>query len=241
MNNMNFPPLQPKVVLGVGAHPDDLDFWMAGSVARWVAEGAQAYYLILTNGNKGTHDQSLTPEQLRDIRREEQREAAKITGVSDVTFCDFNDGELACDMETKKCIARVIRKVRPDVVLALDPSMIYSANQGFVNHPDHRAAGQATLDAVYPLARDHLAFPELLNDEGLEPHEVHTILMMNFDSPNFYVDITSSLDTKLAAFGAHKSQIDPFATLERMRTIAADEGKRGGFEFAESFVRVDVR
>lgn len=231
--------LQPKVILGVAAHPDDLDFTMAGSIAKWVHEGATAYYLILTNGNKGTHDRSLKPDQLRDIRRNEQRAAAKVLGVKEVSFCDFNDGELACNKDVKKCIVEAIREVKPDVVMTMDPSMLYSARIGFINHPDHRAAGQACLDAVYPLARDHLAFPELAK-KGLEPHETATVLLMNFDDANYYVDITDTLDQKLDASRAHSSQVDPEDTIAMITDQAHDTGQKAGCQYAEGFVRIDV-
>jgi LmbE family N-acetylglucosaminyl deacetylase len=231
--------LHPKVILGVAAHPDDLDFGMAGSIARWVREGATAYYLILTNGNKGTHDRTLSPNQLRDLRRDEQRAAAKILGVAEVFFCDYNDGELECSLEVKECIARRIRQVGPDVVLTMDPTMVYSSKRGFINHPDHRAAGQATLDAVYPLARDHLAFPALFQ-EGLEPHEVSTVLLVNFDEGDFYVDISKDMKAKVKALKAHKTQVGPQA-IKMVKSWAAQAGATAGCQFAEAFVRVDVR
>lgn len=240
MTDKVFPPLQPQVVLGVVAHPDDLEFGMAGSVAKFIAEGAKGYYFILTNANKGTEDRSLTSDQLRDIRRNEQREAGKILGLTDVFFGDYDDGALEVTQAVKRDIARVIRQVKPDVVLTMDPTMVYSADRGIINHTDHRAAGQATLDAVYPLARDHLTFPELLA-EGLEPHKVKTVLMNSFDAANFYVDITAHLDTKLQALGAHASQLgDPAAAFDRVREWASLAGAKVGAQYAEGFTRLDL-
>lgn len=237
-----YEPLQPKVVLGVAAHPDDLDFGVSGTVAKYIAEGAKGYYLILTNGNKGTSDRSLTPEQLRDTRREEQRNAARILGVEEVFFCDYNDGELMPSLDVKRDIVRVIRQVKPDVVLTMDPTMVYATSWGAINHPDHRAAGQATLDAVYPFARDHLAFPELCNDEHLEPHNTAHVLMVNFEESNFYVDISDHLETKLAALRAHASQIpDVDGTMQFVRQRAELAGAKVGGRYAEGFIRLDIR
>jgi len=241
MTEKAFPPLHPKVILGVVAHPDDLEFGMAGTVAKFVAEGAKGYYYILTNANKGSSDRSMTPDRLRDTRRAEQREAGKVLGLADVFFGDYEDGGLEVTLGVKRDIVRVIRQVKPDVVLTMDPTMVYSAELGMINHPDHRAAGQATLDAVYPLARDHMTFPELLQDEGLEPHKVTTVLMNSFDEANFYVDITAHMDTKLQALAAHASQLpDPDGAFERLKEWAAAAGGKVGARYAEGFTRIDL-
>jgi LmbE family N-acetylglucosaminyl deacetylase len=232
----------PKVVLGVVAHPDDLDFGCAGTVAAWSAAGAEVYYLILTNGNKGSADLSADPEALTELRRAEQRAAAKILGVRDVYFCNYDDGLLTVNMDVKRDIARVIRTVLPDTVISMDPSMLYDTRRGFINHPDHRAAGQATLDAVYPLARDHLSFPELYAEEGLEPHNVATVLLINFQNQNCYVDITGTIEKKIQALAAHDSQIpDLSSTGNMMRAVAASTGEECGVQYAEAFIRIDVR
>jgi LmbE family N-acetylglucosaminyl deacetylase len=237
----NFSPLKPKVVLGVAAHPDDLEFGIAGSIASWVKAGAEAYYLILTNGNKGSADRTKTPAELHRTRRAEQEAAAKILGVKKVFFCEYEDGLLQAVPEVKRDIVRVIRTVRPDVVLCMDPSFLYSASRGFINHPDHRAAGQATLDAVYPLARDHLSFPELLQKEKLEPHKVGTVLLTNLEDSNFFVDITGSIDTKLKTLAAHASQIpDMVRTTDFVRQMAERQGNKIGARYAEGFLRIDV-
>lgn len=240
MEKPTFSQLKPSVVLGVAAHPDDLEFGAAGTMAKFIAEGARGYYLILTNANKGTGDRSMEPDRLRDIRREEQRQAGKTLGLTDVFFCDYDDGYLQCSLDVKRDVCRIIRQVKPDVVITWDPSELYSAEGGFINHPDHRAAGQAALDAVYPLARDHMAFPELLA-EGLEPHEAATMLLMNFNTHNFTVDITDYIETKLRALGAHASQVpDPNATFTTVRSWAEGLGGKVGAKYAEGFVRIDV-
>jgi LmbE family N-acetylglucosaminyl deacetylase len=231
----------PKVVLGVAAHPDDLDFGSAGTVAAWVAAGAEVYYLVLTNGNKGSADLTADPKVLCEIRRNEQREAARLLGVKDVFFCDYEDGCLCVDMNVKRDIARVIRKVKPEAVITMDPSMLYDVNRGFINHPDHRAAGQSALDAVYPLARDHLSLPELYNDEGLKPHNVATVYLTSFANQNCFIDITDTFDKKIEALAAHASQIPGVDQVrELMSNFASSTGEKCGVKYAEGFLRIDV-
>lgn len=241
MEDQAFSELRPKIVLGIAAHPDDLDFGAGGTMAKFAAEGAAVHYLILTDGSKGSSDKSITSPELVRIRQAEQRAAVKAIGGQDAQFLDYPDGALEITMELKKDIVKVIRSVKPDVVITMDPGMLYSSARGFINHPDHRAAGQATLDAVFPLARDHLSFPELYAS-GYEPHITPTILLINFESNNFYVDITATFNTKLAALKAHVSQIaDLESTADYMRAMASKTGAPAGYGLAESFVRVDIR
>lgn len=233
--------LTPKVVLGVAAHADDLDYYAGGSMAAFVQQGAKVYYLILTDGSKGSNDHAMTPEHLCDIRRKEQRSAATILGVTDVFFCDYPDGMLENTRDVKKDIVRIIRQVKPDVVVTLDPAVFYVPDQGLINHPDHRIAGQAALDAVYPLARDHMTFPELLR-EGYEPHNTATVLLACFDGEraNFAVDISATIDQKFEALSAHASQ---FTVQEMKQTLRADAAKvaaKYGCTYAEPFIRVDI-
>jgi LmbE family N-acetylglucosaminyl deacetylase len=239
--SQKFPPLAPKVVLGIAAHPDDLDFGAAGSMAQFAQEGAAVYYLILTDGASGSEDREIEPARLRDIRRDEQRSAGKILGLRDVYFCEYPDGTLSCDAGVKRDIIRVIRRLRPDTVVCWDPTLIYSVKRGILNHPDHRAAGQAALDAVFPLARDHMSFPELYRDEGLEPHKVAHLLMMNFDNNNFAVNITGTIDTKFRALAEHASQFKDFAAKrDQFTKLAATIGEPYGYSYAEGFVRLEI-
>lgn len=241
---MNKLPLSPKVVLGVAAHPDDLDFGAGGTMAAFARAGADVYYLILTDGGKGSEDRSMTSEALRDTRRKEQRAAGRILGLKEIFFRDFPDGTLENTQEVKREVVKVIRQVKPDVVVTLDPTVVYnySGPDGLINHPDHRAAGQAALDAVYPLARDHMSFPELLA-EGYEPHKTKTVLLIRFSLEGniFAVDITDTLDLKLQAIAAHASQFsDMAATEKQLRTFADHAGKTFGYPSAEPFVRLDI-
>ncbi len=231
----------PASVLGVAAHPDDLDFMASGTVAAWARAGAAAYYLILTKGDKGTADRNLDPESLTALRRQEQREAGKILGLKDVFFCEYEDGMLAPSMDVKRDIVRILRTVRPEAVVTVDPTMLYNVERSFINHADHRAAGQATIDAVYPLARDHLSFPELCNEEGLEPHKAQSLYLTHFGQENCLIDITDTLDLKLQALAAHASQIPDIETTQaKLREQARQLGQQLDVNYAEGFIRIDI-
>jgi len=235
----SFGPLAPKIVLGVAAHPDDLDVGAGGTLAAFAQRGAAIHYLILTDGGKGSDDPTMTLEHLIQIRHDEQKAALEIVGGKTITFLDYPDGELEVTMSLKKQIVQSIRTIKPDVVITMDPTVIYSAERGSINHPDHRAAGQATLDAVFPLARDRLTFPELASG-GYEPHKTPTILLVNFNESNFSIDITETFETKIAALNAHTSQFGDTTDLTWVHTMAKDEGEKSGHALAESFVRIDI-
>jgi len=234
-----FNSLHPQIVLGIAAHPDDLDVGAGGTLARFASEGAEIHYLILTDGGKGSNDPLMTSQQLTEIRHDEQQTALEIIGGKTITFLDYPDGELEVTMELKKQIVKAIRNIKPDVVITMDPTVIYSASRGIINHPDHRAAGQAVLDAVFPLARDRLTFPELLAD-GFEPHKTSTILLVNFNESNFAVDITDTFNTKLNALKAHESQFSDLEHSSWVQEMAITEGRKAGYEMAESFMRIDI-
>jgi LmbE family N-acetylglucosaminyl deacetylase len=202
----NNAPFTPKVALMVGAHADDIDFGASGTVAKWVKEGAEVHYLVITDGCKGSSDPAMTPERLTAVREREQRDAAETLGAKGAHFLHYEDAALEVTSQLKKDIVRIIRQVRPDTVVVMDPTFVYSSEAGIINHSDHRAAGQATLDAVYPLARDRMTFPDLL-EEGLEPHKVIHVLLMNWSESNYYVDISDVFDTKIAGLFKHASQI----------------------------------
>jgi len=233
--------LKPKVVLGVAAHPDDLDFGASGTMASFAKNGAAVHYLVITDGSKGSSDTKLSSAELIKIREKEQRNAVKAIGGKSVTFLGYPDGQLEITMALKKDIVKVIRTLKPDIVITMDPSMLYSAKRGFINHPDHRAAGQATLDSVFPLARDHMVFPELFAD-GYLPHKTPTVLLTNFDTNNFVVDITETFPDKIAALKAHVSQVGNIDEVKKwMAEIGELIGKPSGYKYAEGFVRIDLR
>lgn len=237
----SFPTLKPKIILGIAAHPDDLDFCAAGTIAKFAKQGAKVHYLILTDGGKGTSEQHISSEELTKTRIDEQRAALELLGGNNAMFLDYKDGELLVSMDLKRDIVRVIRTICPDVVITTDPATIYLSEYGFINHPDHRAAGQAVLDAVFPLARDHLSFPTLYTEESLAPHNVATVLLSNFATGNFCVDITDTYEIKLEAIRAHVSQVTDFQKHEhRVRTRALDAGEIAGCTYAEIFTRIDI-
>lgn len=231
---------QPKIVLAVGAHPDDIEFCAAGTIARWCADGVKVYYLILTDGSKGSADRHISSSDLINTRRREQQSAAKLLGVKEVMFFDYEDGILVNTLDLKRDITRIVRLIRPDLVLTMDPTMIYSLTQNYVNHPDHRAAGQAVIDVVFPLARDYLSFPELVS-EGLEPHIVPYLLLVNFENNNFSVDITDFIDLKIKALSTHKSQIsNPNFTRSKISEMAKEYGKANGCKYAENYIIIKI-
>jgi len=235
----NFTELHPKIILAIGAHPDDLDVGAGGTLAEYTRQGTEVHYLVLTDGSKGSDDPTMTPTRLIETRQTEQRHALDIIGGKSITFLDYPDGELEVTMQLKKDIVKSIRHIKPDVVITMDPTMIYSSKNGIINHPDHRAAGQAVLDAVFPLARDRLTFPELLT-AGYEPHKVATTLLINFDTSNFSVDITDTFQVKMDAMKAHISQFGELEESTWLRDMALRQGQRAGYDLAESFVRIDI-
>jgi len=231
-----------KKILVVGAHPDDNDFGAGATAAKAAGQGAEIIYLIATTGQRGSSDENMTPEALSAIRKKEQEQAAKVLGVREVHFLDYVDGELVPDIRLKEHIVKYIRRFKPDIVFTMDPSFFYFKNYGFVNHSDHRAIGEATLDACYPLARDLLSFPEHAR-AGLTPHKVKELLLHSFvpENANFYVDVTDTFDIKIRALSLHKSQVgDMQGVQKRMKERAEAIGKMAGCRYAEGFVRLQL-
>lgn len=231
-----------KTILAVGAHADDIDFGCAGSFAKWSKDGAQIYYLILTDGSKGSEDLSLRREKLITMRQKEQKDAAKALGAKYVYFLNYIDGELENSLALRKDIVRIIRQVRPDIVICWDPTYFYSVEMGFINHPDHRVSGQATLDAVFPFSRNARTFPDLLEKEGLPLHKVNEVLLMNRADADFFVDTSDSMDKKIEALSCHKSQFDDFEDIKkRVKDRAEKLGQKAKCKYAEGFVRITIK
>lgn len=222
----------------VVAHPDDAEFGVAGTAARLADEGKQVNYVVVTDGSKGSADPSMTPERLAAMRKAEQREAARILGVAEVSFLDFPDGMLEPTLAVRRAIAGCIRRFRPNVVISQNPNRDLTTSI-FAQHPDHLAAGEATLAAIYPTARDRMTFPELL-DEGLEPHAVKEVWVSGTQAPDYFVDITSTLDRKIKALQAHASQVDPERIAEMIPERARQLGQQRGYEYAEAFHRLTM-
>jgi LmbE family N-acetylglucosaminyl deacetylase len=231
----------PKRALIVTAHPDDSEFSCAGTVAQWSREGWEFYYLICTDGSKGTEDMTIPKEELIAKRRREQREAVSVLGGKEVFFLNYEDGTLAYTPELMKDIVTYIRRLEPDAVFTHWPDQILrnprGDNGGFVNHPDHRCAGTVTIDAVYPIARNRPSFPELL-DEGLDQFKVKELYLFGANDPNFEVDITDVQEMKFQALAAHQSQFPE--GIERLWGFAERSRDENGHIF-EKFLRIEFR
>jgi LmbE family N-acetylglucosaminyl deacetylase len=224
-------------VMVVVAHPDDAEFGCGGAVARWAREGAEVTYVVVTNGDKGSGDRAMTSERLARIRREEQVNAARVLGVARVEFLGYPDGELEDTREVRRDVTAQIRRWRPDRLVTQNPFRTVNL---YASHRDHRIAAGVALDAVYPLARDHLSFPELLA-QGLEPHKVREVYLMWWENPEVVVDISDTMDLKLKALACHESQMGDFAAVEaRVRERAAQLGKPRGYAYAETFNRIVI-
>ena len=230
---------QPERVLVIVAHADDPEFSAGGTVARWAKEGTMVTFVIVTDGSKGSSEPDMTSEKLVKLREVEQQNAADVLGVSEVVFLGYEDGQVRNTLELRRALVRQIRLRRPDVLITHDPTARIIRNTR-LNHTDHRAVGDTALDAVFPLARDRLNFPEH-EAEGLEPHKVLDIFLGSTNEPNFLVDITETIDQKIAALHAHKSQIgDPDALEERIREWNRKNAKDTSFMYGEPFRRVNM-
>ncbi len=232
----------PAKILVVTAHPDDVDFGVAGSIATWTDQGISVTYCIVTDGSAGSAIPGIEASALKGIRQDEQRKAAAEVGVTDVHFLGYADGSLSVSLELRRDIARMIRIVRPERVVCQSPERNWDRIRA--SHPDHLAAGEATLQAVYPDARNPYSYPELLAD-GLEPHVVEEVWLMASPRSTHAVDITATIERKLAALRSHHSQLAGTENLEEMiRSWAAAAATALGLpegRLAEGFQVVDTR
>src|SRR5829696_3716274 len=208
----------------IAAHPDDADFGPAATAASWIDQGSEGWLVCCTSGDAGGEDPNMDPLELGALREREQRAAAEIVGYAGVSFLHMPDGALINDLALREQLVREIRTFRPDAVLATDPSVVFHRDGG-INHTDHREAGMAAVDAVYPAARNPMAFPWLARD-GLAIHRVRRLYLFWPNEPNVRIDISATVDRKIAALRAHASQIkDPARLEERIRAWAAEEGE----------------
>lgn len=208
----------PERVLMIQAHPDDAEFGIGGTIAKWVANGAEVYYCSITSGDKGTKDPDITGEELSALREQEQLEAARVLGVKDVIFLRYLDATLVADLDLRRDLTRVIRQVRPTALMCFDPTARLHGD-GYINHPDHIAAGEASLAAVFPSCRDRRTFPELL-EEGLEPIDVPSVYLFAAGQADCWIDISDHIDTKIEALSKHVTQVGADADLEFVREWA---------------------
>ena len=230
-------------VLVVVAHPDDVDFGSGGTVATWIAEGHEVVYCLVTDGQAGGSDNTVTREQVAQTRRLEQTAAAKILGVTELHWLGFQDGAVVADLNLRREISAIIRIVKPDRVLTQSAERNYS--RIYASHPDHLATGEATLCAIYPDARNEFAFPELLSERGLAPHAVPETWIMAGPNPKHFVDTTDVMDKKITALLCHESQHpDPAGLSARMRSWGEMIATAGGLpagRTAEAFLVVDTK
>jgi LmbE family N-acetylglucosaminyl deacetylase len=217
----------------VYAHPDDAEFGLAGTVAKWARAGVEITYCMITNGASGSDDPAMTRERLRDVRYAEQRAAAKILGVKHCVFLGYEDGYLYPTLEVRRDVARQIRIHKPDVLFAMDPTMRV-AQDFYVNHPDHIAAGEVALRSINPDASTRQMFPELWNDEHLEPHKPKALFLETFGGQGTVIDISDVLELKIEALLVHTSQLWPGADA-MVRDWAKRTGRSAGYKAGESF------
>lgn len=224
---------RPARFMVIAAHPDDAEFGPAGTAARWIDAGSTGWLVCCTSGDQGGEDPAADPLELAGLRETEQRAAAVVIGYAGVSFLHQPDGALANDLALRELLVREIRTFHPDAVLATDPETLFHTDGG-INHTDHRAAGLAAVDAVYPAARNPMAFPSLARD-GMAPHVVRRLYLFWSNHPDAWVDISDTLGRKVEALKQHRSQIrDVDGLTERMRAWASEEGEPIGVSAAES-------
>jgi len=219
----------PESAMVIVAHPDDAEFTVAGTVAAWSRAGCRVVYVLCTDGNAGSHEPGMTRERLAQIRQAEQRAACQELGVAEVVFLGHNDAELQPTLALRRELVGAIRQHKPEVVITMDPTRLFS-HHGYINHPDHRAAALAALDAVAPSSDLPLLWPEM----GA-PHKVRQVYVHGNDEPNLWVDISETLDNKIAALRQHVSQLGEWDPTEMIKQWSAETGKAQGLAHAESY------
>ena len=225
---------RPARFMVIVGHPDDADFGPAGTAAAWIQAGSEGWLVCCTSGDAGGEDPELDPMELALAREEEQREAAAVVGYEGVTFLHQPDGNLANDLPLREMLVREIRTFRPDAVVCGDPEVVIHTGGG-VNHTDHRAAAMAAVDAVYPAARNPMAFPWLARN-GLAAHRVRRIFLMWSNTPDTWIDVSPTAERKIEALRCHASQLhDPEAVFTRVRSRLAEQGARIGSAAAEAY------
>lgn len=231
--------MEKKCMMVVTAHPDDADFGCSASVAKFSREGWDVVYVICTDGSKGTEDRNIKPKELSKMRYDEQKNSGKVLGLKDVVFLNYPDGYLEPSLDVRKDISRQIRIWKPEILITTNPTRDLN-NSTYLGHPDHFAAGEATLSAVFPSARDHLTFPDLFEKENLEPHKVKEVWIMTYgETADFWNPVSEiDVDTSIEALLMHVSQIpDPEGAASWMKKRRQNLGENIDSDFAESFRR----
>lgn len=226
----------PKRLLTIHAHPDDQEFTVGATLAKWARMGTEIITVCVTSGDAGSNertDPQMTRAELARIREEEQRAACAVLGVQETVFLHYPDGTLQPTIEMRRELTRLIRKYKPDAVMCGDPTVRFYGNS-YMNHPDHRVVADVACDAVFPSAGTRFIFTELL-DEGLEPHQVSRVLLHGAEKPDVWIDVTETLEIKVRALKQHKSQLGDWDPLERMKEWAREEGQARGIAFTEAY------
>jgi LmbE family N-acetylglucosaminyl deacetylase len=223
----------PESAMAIVAHPDDIEFSCSGTLARWAQAGARISYVLCTSGDVGIDEPGMTRARATEIRESEQREAAKVIGAAEVIFLREPDGLLQPTLELRKKIVREIRRFRPEVVIAGDPTIVW-AGSDYINHPDHRAAATAALDAIFPAAGQPNLFEEL-ELEGYRAHKPRKVYVTSWENADLYVNITDTIDLKIAALRAHQSQMKEWDPEKPIKEWAAERAKGKEMDYAEGF------
>jgi LmbE family N-acetylglucosaminyl deacetylase len=230
---MTKPPYIPESAMVIVAHPDDIEFMCAGTMARWVRAGSRICYVLCTSGDAGIAEPGMTRARAAEIREAEARLAAEITGVKDIVFLGEPDGLLVASLELRKKLVREIRRFRPEVVVCGDPTVVF-AGSDYINHPDHRAAGLAAIDAAFPAAGQPNLYEEF-ELEGIKAHKVRKVLVTGWQQMDLYVSIDETIDIKVAALRAHKSQMRDWDPEPMIKQWASEAGRGKEMEFAETY------
>ena len=219
----------PESAMVIVAHPDDAEFTVAGTVAAWTKAGCHVTYVVCTDGNTGSHEPDMTRERLAELRRAEQRAACVALGVSQVVFLGYDDGQLQPTLDLRRDLVRAIRQYKPEAVITWDPTTLLIGDD-YINHPDHRAAAQAALDAAAPASAMPLLWPE-----AGAPHRVRQVYIFGNEKPNVWVDVTDTIEQKIAALKLHASQMGEWDPTEMVREWGAESGQEKGLAYAESY------
>lgn len=225
----------PESAMAIVAHPDDIEFSCAGTLARWARAGARISYVLCTSGDVGIAEEGMTRQRATEIREEEARAAAAIAGATEIIFLREPDGMLQATLELRKRLVREIRRFRPEVLIAGDPTIVWSGSD-YINHPDHRAAALAALDAAFPAAGQPNLFEEIEKEDGFKAHKVRKVLANVWSGPaDLYVNIESTIEVKIEALKAHKSQMGDWDPGDSVRQWAAENAKGKEMQYAESY------
>lgn len=228
-----------KEILVILAHPDDPEFFLGGTIARWVNAGHCVRYLLLTKGDKGATDEYQAFEAIKRMRVQEQEQAGKVFGVSTIEFLDYEDGYIIPDLALRKAVVRIIRKYKPNILVTCDPTNFFPS-QTYINHPDHRYAGQVVLDAVFPAAGNHFFFPDLIG-EGYQPHDVEEVWMSLTNQPDVILDVTAYWGDRLTALKRHVSQIGDPAAFDKHMAERVSRQPGEPFKYEEKFRVIKFR